>query len=132
MHAGMQSFCSVLFRFLVHSLILSQQNAWIGAYPSRAQVALCGTENTQDYRFGRRFMGHPFCRTCGVHVHMAVYGPPQHVIDRLPEERQAMVRRNLDMAPVNVRVLDVPGSEHGLDVGRLSVQRTDEGQDGYE
>ncbi|EFX00282.1 glutathione-dependent formaldehyde-activating gfa [Grosmannia clavigera kw1407] len=108
------------------------RNAWVGAYPSKAQVSLHGTEHTQDYRFGRRFMGHPFCQTCGVHVYMNVYGPPQHVLDRLPEERKALVRRNLDIAPVNIRVLDVHGSPSGLDISSLPVQRTDEGQDGYE
>lgn len=102
------------------------RNAWIGVYPSKAQVALTGTENVQDYRFGRRFMGHPFCKTCGVHVYMNVYGPPQSVIDRLPEEKKIMVRQNLDMTPVNVRVLD------GIQLGGLSVARTDEGTEGYE
>ncbi|EPE10835.1 glutathione-dependent formaldehyde-activating enzyme [Ophiostoma piceae UAMH 11346] len=102
------------------------RNAWIGVYPSKAQVALSGTDNVQDYRFGRRFMGHPFCKTCGVHVYMNVYGPPQQVIDRLPEEKKEMIRKNLDMAPVNVRVLD------GIQLDGLTVARTDEGTDGYE
>ena len=71
-------------------------------------------------------MGHPFCRTCGVHVYMNVYGPPQQVVDQLPEEKKAMVRKNLDMAPVNVRVLD------GIQLDALPVARTDEGTEGYE
>lgn len=80
----------------------------------------------QDYRFGRQFMGHPFCKACGVHVYMHVYGPPQHVVDRLPDDKKTLVRKNLDVAPINIRILDK------IRVGALAVARTDEGTEGYE
>lgn len=105
---------------------LPDQNAWLGAYPPKAHVAIRGDENTTDYAFNRRFTGHPFCATCGVHVFMRVFGPPAAVIERLPAERQAMIRQKLDVAPVNVRVLE------GVDLGQLTVERTDEGTEGYE
>lgn len=57
---------------------------------------------------------------------MNVHGPPQEVIDRLPEERKAMVAKNLDLKPVNVRALD------GVDLSLLKIVRSDEGTEGYE
>ena len=71
-------------------------------------------------------MGHPFCTTCGVHVYMNVYGPPKSVIDRLPEERREMIRKNLDLKPVNIRVLE------GIELEHLNIERSEEGTDGYE
>ncbi|CAK7241660.1 MAG: hypothetical protein STHCBS139747_003127 [Sporothrix thermara] len=104
------------------------RNAWLGAYPRRAEVLVHGAEHTRDYRFGRRFMGHPFCTTCGAHIFMNVYGPPAEVVARLPEARRAMVAQNLDMQPINVRMLDGIGQY----LGQLAVERTDEGTGGYE
>ncbi|ERS97311.1 hypothetical protein HMPREF1624_06643 [Sporothrix schenckii ATCC 58251] len=105
------------------------RNAWLGAYARKAQVVVRGAaQHTRDYQFGpRRFMGHPFCTTCGAHVFMHVYGPPAEVVARLPPEKQALVQQNLDVVPVNVRVLD------GIQAhfGRLVVTRSDEGTDGY-
>jgi hypothetical protein len=101
------------------------QNAWIGIYPTTSQVKVTGAEHMQDYRFGRRFMGHPFCKTCGVHVVMNVYGPPQEVVEKWPEARQAIVKKNLDLKPVNVRTLD------GVGVGRLKINKTEAGTEGY-
>lgn len=80
----------------------------------------------QEYQYGRKFMGFPFCSTCGVHVYMVVYGPPQQVVDRLPEDKKEFVRKNLDLQPVNVRVLN------GVDLGTLDIKRSDNGTDGYE
>lgn len=57
---------------------------------------------------------------------MNVYGPPQSVIDRLPEEKKEVVKKNLDVKPVNIRVLE------GVDVKYLKIERLDEGTDGYE
>jgi hypothetical protein len=57
---------------------------------------------------------------------MNVYGPPQHVIDRLPRDRQELIRKKLDLAPINVRVLD------NIDWVGLKVERTSEGTNGYE
>lgn len=71
-------------------------------------------------------MGHPFCKICGVHVVMDVHGPPQHVVDRFPEDKKKMVRRKLDLKPVNVRVLD------GVELSLLEIKRSDQGTNGYE
>ncbi|PVH87837.1 glutathione-dependent formaldehyde-activating enzyme [Cadophora sp. DSE1049] len=102
------------------------RNAWAGVYASSSRVKLVGTENVTEYQFGRKLMGHPFCTICGVHVYMNVYGPPRSVIDRLPEERKEIIRKNLDLKPVNVRVLE------GVELERLNIERSDEGTDGYE
>ncbi|OIW24354.1 glutathione-dependent formaldehyde-activating gfa [Coniochaeta ligniaria NRRL 30616] len=102
------------------------RNAWIGIYPRLSEVKVTGAEHLTDYRFGRRFMGHPFCKICGVHVVMNVHGPPQHVVDRLPEDKKEMVRRKLDLKPVNIRVPD------RVELSLLSIKRSDEGTDGYE
>jgi hypothetical protein len=71
-------------------------------------------------------MGFPFCSTCGVHVYMVVYGPPQHIVDRLPEDKKEFVRKNLHLQPVNIRVLD------GVDLGTSNIKRSDIGTEGYE
>ncbi|KAB5566242.1 glutathione-dependent formaldehyde-activating gfa [Coniochaeta sp. 2T2.1] len=105
---------------------ICRRNAWVGIYPRVSEVKVTGAEHLTDYRFGRKFMGHPFCRVCGVHVVMNVHGPPQEVVDQLPDERREMVRRKLDVKPINVRVLD------GVDLLLLEVERTDEGTEGYE
>lgn len=55
-----------------------------------------------------------------------VYGPLQSVIDELPEETQKLVKKNLDLKPVNVRVLE------GVELGCLKFDRSNEGTDGYE
>lgn len=105
------------------------RNAWLGAYARRAQVVVRGAvQHTRDYQFGpRRFMGHPFCTTCGAHVFMNVYGPPAEEVAQLSPEKQALVKQNLDVVPVNVRILD--GIQAHL--GHLNVVRSDEGTDGY-
>lgn len=105
------------------------RNAWLGAYARKSQVVVRGAaQHTRDYQFGpRRFMGHPFCTTCGAHVFMNVYGPPAEVVARLSPEKQELVRQNLDVMPVNVRILD--GIQAHL--GQLQVTRSDEGTDGY-
>ncbi|CAK7218107.1 hypothetical protein SCUCBS95973_003377 [Sporothrix curviconia] len=109
---------------------ICMRNAWLGACPRRAHVLVRGAaQHTRDYRFGRRrFMGHPFCTTCGAHVFMNVYGPPQDVVDRLPEDKKALVRQNLDVLPVNVRILDRI-QQHW---GQLQVAQSDDGTAGYE
>ncbi|KAB5582894.1 hypothetical protein GE09DRAFT_1278227 [Coniochaeta sp. 2T2.1] len=100
-------------------------NAWVGIYPRLSEVKVTGTEHLTDYRFGRKFMGHPFCRVCGVHVVTNAHGPPQDVVDQLPDGRREMVRKKLDVKPVNVMVLE------GVDLSLMEVERTDEGTEGY-
>lgn len=80
----------------------------------------------QDYRFGRQFNGFPFCKTCGLHVYQDLYGPPQHIVDSMPEQRKEVVRKMLDIKPLNVRCFDE------VDLEGWGVQRSDEGTAGYE
>lgn len=102
------------------------QNAWIGTYPRKAQVSIVGKESETDYLlFGRGFSGSPFCKLCGVHVYTNLYGPPRHLVESWPEARQAIVREKLDIRPLNLRALD------GVEWDRLTVNRTDEGTEGY-
>jgi hypothetical protein len=70
-------------------------------------------------------MGHPFCKTCGVHVYMNVYGPPQDIVDRLPEAKKVFVGKQLELQPVSLRILE------GVSLGDLSIQRSDGGAQGY-
>jgi hypothetical protein len=98
----------------------------VGVYPSKSQVLLSGQENTQDYSFGRKFNGFPFCKTCGIHVYQNLYGPPKSVVEAMPESRRQAVQKMLDMQPINVRVLD------GFDLDRCEIKREDEGTNGYE
>ena len=88
-------------------------------------MSLEGSENTTDYVYGRKFSGSPFCSTCGIHVQSNLYGPPKHIVDTWPEARQAMVKEKLDLLPLNLRTF------HGIDLGSLPVNRSDEGTEGY-
>ena len=85
-----------------------------------------GRENTTDYTFGRKYTGHPFCKTCGVQAHQNAHGPPQHVVDSWPEENQQIVRKSRRLLPINVRVLD------GVSLSDLKIKRNDNGTKGYE
>ena len=64
--------------------------------------------------------------TCGVHPYLNLYGPPKEVVERLPEERQRLVRKMLDVKPVNIRVLE------GVEWEEIEVKREDEGTKGWE
>jgi hypothetical protein len=97
----------------------------VGIYPPKSAVTIQGREMTQDYTFGRRFNGHPFCKVCGVHVFMNLYGPPKELVHGWPQQRQEMVAKMLDIQPINVRVLE------GMELAALTVVRTDEGTEGY-
>lgn len=103
-----------------------KQNAWTGIYPSQKHVLLKGHENTKEYRFGSKFNGFPFCRTCGINVYQNLYGPPLPVIDSMPEERKALVRQMLDIKPLNVRVFE------DVVLSDCNVKRVDQGTEGYE
>lgn len=88
-------------------------------------MAITGRENTTDYRYGQKFSGAPFCKTCGVHCFKNLYGPPQEVVDRLPESKREFVLRQLRIQPVNLRVLE------GVEWDKITVKREDEGTKGY-
>jgi hypothetical protein len=57
---------------------------------------------------------------------MTTIGPPQEVVDRLPESKKEYVRKLLEIQPVNVRTLD------GVEWEEIQVKREDEGTEGYE
>ncbi|KAL1967417.1 hypothetical protein VTN77DRAFT_3202 [Rasamsonia byssochlamydoides] len=72
-------------------------------YPRQSQVTILGTENSvTEYRLGRKFSGHRFCRTCGVPVYMKLYGPPQAFVDSLPPEKQRIVQSKREIVPVSL------------------------------
>lgn len=78
-----------------------------------------------EYCFGRNFTAHRFCSVCGVHVDMKLYGPPEEVVDSVPEAKQKLVRRNLAIEPVRVAVLD------DIEWTDINIRRSDEGTGGY-
>lgn len=60
-----------------------------------------------------------------MHVFLNVYGPPKEIVDKLPEAKREFVRKNLQIQPVNIRVLE------GVEWEDLKIERSDEGTDGY-
>ncbi|BCS01304.1 GFA family protein [Aspergillus luchuensis] len=104
---------------------ICQRNANICIYPHRSHVTLHGEENLTEYRFGRGFTGHQFCKICGVQLSMKLHGPPQSVVDSLPLEKQEIVKQKLAIVPIRVAVLD------GVEWADLKIERTDEGTEGY-
>ncbi|KAF4871689.1 Centromere protein V [Colletotrichum siamense] len=101
------------------------RNGAIGVYPHKSQVTIVRKERTQEYQFGRRFNGAPFCRTCGVHCFGNLYGPPQSIVDRLPDAKKEFVRKQLEIQPLNVRVLNE------VDWEELEIKWANEGTEGY-
>jgi hypothetical protein len=97
----------------------------VGVYPDKSQVSIVGRENTTVYRFGRKFNGYPFCKTCGVSCFGNLYGPSQDVVYRLPEAKKEFVRKQLRIQPVNIRTLD------GVDWDGITINKSDEGTEGY-
>ena len=89
-------------------------------------MTIVGKEKTTEYQFGQKFNGTPFCPICGVSAFQNLYGPPQELIDRLPEARRAIVAKKLRIQPVNLRCLD------GVEWDRISIEKDDCGTEGYE
>ncbi|PYH87038.1 hypothetical protein BO82DRAFT_360164 [Aspergillus uvarum CBS 121591] len=105
---------------------ICQRNANVCIYPSKSAVAIQDPRNQlREYRFGRQFTGHRFCGVCGVQLYMHLHGPPAAVAARLSPEKQELVRRNLDVVPVRVPVLD------WVEWEAIRVEREDEGTEGY-
>lgn len=75
------------------------------------------------YRFDRGWVGHPFCKVCGVQVYMKVFGPP--VKESWGEEMRKMVKEKCEIFPVRLAVLE------GVEWGKMKVERSDEGTEGY-
>ncbi|GKT59573.1 glutathione-dependent formaldehyde-activating enzyme [Colletotrichum tofieldiae] len=89
------------------------------------RVTLVGKDQTQDYKFGREFNGSPFCRICGVHCFGNLYGPPKDIVARLPEAKQEFVRKQLEVQPLNIRVLD------DVEWDRINIAWSNDGTEGY-
>ncbi|PYI16695.1 hypothetical protein BO99DRAFT_404942 [Aspergillus violaceofuscus CBS 115571] len=105
---------------------ICQRNANTCIYPAKCAVATQDpSSQLREYRFGRKFTGHRFCGVCGVQLYMHLYGPPAAVVARLLPEKQELVRRNLEIVPVRVQVLD------GVEWEEIHVERSDEGTEGY-
>ncbi|ROV93466.1 hypothetical protein VPNG_09633 [Cytospora leucostoma] len=102
------------------------RRAAISIYPDRDQAVLVGKENTTTYAFGRKFNQAPFCKTCGVACYGVTVGPPQEVIERLPEEKKAFVERLRRIQPLYVRAMN------GVEWDEIRIERNDDGTQGYE
>ncbi|KAK1496635.1 glutathione-dependent formaldehyde-activating enzyme [Colletotrichum tamarilloi] len=101
------------------------RNGFIGVYPHQSEVSIVGKDQALDYQFGRKFNGSPFCRTCGVHCFGNLYGPPKELVAKLPEARQEFVRKQLEIQPLNVRVLE------GLEWDSVNIEWSNDGTEGY-
>lgn len=82
------------------------RHAFTLVYPTTSEVAVTGIEHLIDYSFARRFLKHYFCGNCGTATHFKVIGPPKEVQDRWSDEVREKNRKNFDLLPVNLHVLD--------------------------
>lgn len=94
-------------------------------YPDASNVTIVGEDNTTGYQFGRKFVTHHFCKTCGVPMYMRFQGPPKEVLETMPEDRQNEIKKRTNMVPVNLRVLE------GVDWDELNIEVVSQGTDGY-
>lgn len=106
------------------SLTLPQRAA-TSIYPDQDQVLLFGKDSTTTYAFGRKFNQTPFCGTCGVAIYAVTVGPPQSIVDKLPEDKQKFVEQQRRIQPLYVRAMN------GVDWESLKIERSDEGTEGY-
>lgn len=104
---------------------ICRRRAAISIYPDRDQVTFIGKENTTAYAFGRKFNQTPFCKTCGVACYGVPVGPPQEVVDQLPEAKKEFVEKLRRIQPLYVRVMD------GVEWDDINVEQSDEGTEGY-
>lgn len=105
---------------------ICRRRAAVSIYPDRDHVTLLGKENTTTYAFGRKFNQAPFCRTCGVACYGVPVGPPQEVVDKLPEAKKEFVEKLRRVQPLYVRAMD------GVEWDEIHVKQSDEGTEGYE
>lgn len=89
-------------------------------------MVLLGKENTTIYAFGRKFNQAPFCKTCGVACYGVTVGPPQALVDKLPESKQKFVEMQRRIQPLYVRAMN------GVEWNTIKIERNDEGTGGYE
>lgn len=111
--------------FIKNQTLIIEQRAATSIYPDKDQVLLFGQENTTTYEFGRKFNQTPFCKTCGVAIYAVTVGPPQSIVDRLPEAKQKFVEQQRRIQPLYVRAMNE------IDWKDLKIERTDEGTEGY-
>ena len=113
--------------YSINPILITQihptQNGNASLYPTQSYVHITGAENTTMYRFAKGWVGHPFCKTCGVQVYMKVFGP--EVKESWSDEMRTMVAAKCRIVPVRVAVLE------GVERGSLKVERSDEGTEGY-
>lgn len=105
---------------------ICRRRAAISIYPDQDQVTLIGRENTTTYAFGRKFNQAPFCTTCGVACYGVAVGPPQEVVDKLPEAKKEFVEKLRRVQPLYVRAMG------GVEWDEIHVEQSDEGTEGYE
>lgn len=105
---------------------ICRRRAAISIYPDRDQVTLVGKENTTTYAFGKKFNQAPFCKTCGVACYGVPVGPPQEVVDKLPDDKKEFVEKLRRIQPLYVRAMD------GVEWDEIHVEQSDEGTEGYE
>lgn len=56
---------------------------------------------------------------------MRIHGPPKEIVDTWPEARKELIKKNVNLFPVNLRVMnDVEWDE-------LKIERSKEGAVGY-
>lgn len=101
------------------------RRAAISIYPDRDQVSLFGEENTTMYAFGRKFNQNYFCTNCGVACYGLPVGPPKEVVDRLPDDKKALVERTRRIRQLCVRAMN------GVEWDEIKIGRSDEGTEGY-
>jgi hypothetical protein len=94
-------------------------------YPHPSQVTIAGAENTASYQFGRKFVEHHFCKTCGVPLYMKIIGLSKEVLDSWSEEKKEMVKQKLGLCPINIRVLN------DVEWDKLTIEKCNEGTEGY-
>ncbi|ROV88746.1 hypothetical protein VMCG_10077 [Cytospora schulzeri] len=101
------------------------RRAAISIYPDRDQVTILGQDNTTMYAFGRKFNHGHFCSTCGVSCYGVPVGPPQEVVDKLPEDKKAYVEETRRVRQLSVRAMN------GVEWDEITINRSDEGTEGY-
>lgn len=105
---------------------ICRRRAAISIYPDRDQVTLIGKENTTTYAFGRKFNQAPFCKTCGVACYGVPVGPPQDVVNNLPDDKKEFVEKLRRVQPLYVRAMDA------VEWDEIHVEQSGEGTEGYE
>lgn len=65
-----------------------------------------GAENLTSYRFNRKFATHLFCKTCGLHVDLAIREPSEDGAKVLNAAQKEFFEYAKTTHPLNLRLLD--------------------------